>query len=395
MSHLLPVYARSDYSFEKGEGSYLYDRDGNKFLDFAAGIAVNSVGHCHPHVVKALKGQADKLWHVSNLYHISHAEELAERIAKASKFAHYVFFCNSGAEAVECGIKMIRRYFFEKGQPKKNRIITFEGGFHGRTIATISAAKKDKLTKGYYPLLDGFDQVPFNDIEAVKNMISDETAGILIEPVQGEGGIRVCPDQFLKDLRKICDDNNLLLFFDGVQCGMGRTGKFFSHEWADVYPDITSSAKGIGGGFPLGACLATKEVGDVMTPGTHGSTYAGGPLAIAVCSAVMDILLEDGFFEKSCSVGEYLKDELNSLQKQFPDYISEVRGRGMMIGVKMNEGKIPDVGKLIDNLRHKGLLTVPAAENVMRLLPPLTLSKDEAKQGIDIIKNYFSEMLEK
>jgi acetylornithine/N-succinyldiaminopimelate aminotransferase len=391
MSYLLPVYARSSFTFEKGEGVYLYDKVGKKYLDFAAGIAVNSMGHCHPHLVQALEEQNKKLWHTSNMYHIDQAEELAERIAKASKFADYVFFCNSGGEAVECGIKMVRKYHDETGNPDKYRIITFEGAFHGRTMATISAANKGKLTEGFFPLLDGFDKVPFDDLEAVKAAITPETGGILIEPVQGEGGIRPCSKEFLQGLRKICDENGLLLFFDSVQCGMGRTGKFFSHEWAGVKPDIVSSAKGIGGGFPMGACLCTKEVGDTMTPGSHGSTYAGNPLAIAVCSAVMDIMLADGFLDGVVETGEYLQAELNKLKDEYPSVISEIRGVGLMIGIRLNDDVVKDNRKFVNDLREEGFLSAPAAENVMRLLPPLIITKEHCDEAVAIIRSYIAK----
>jgi len=386
MSHLLPVYARSNFTFERGEGVYLFDKQGRKYLDFIAGIGVNSMGHCHPHVTKALQEQAGKLWHVSNLYHIEGAEYLAERITKATKFAHYAFFCNSGAEAVECGIKMVRKYHEETGNPNKYRLITFDGAFHGRTMATISAAKKDKLTKGFEPLMDGFDSAEFGNLESVKKAIRPDTGGILLEVVQGEGGIRVASKEFLQGLRKICDENNLLLFFDGVQCGMGRTGKFFSHEWYDVYPDIVSSAKGIGTGFPLAACLSTKSVGDTMHAGSHGSTYAGNPLSVAVGNAVMDIMLADGFLDKVAELGTYMHNQFVALQKLYPDIISEVRGIGMMIGVKMNSKTVKDSKDFVFALREKGLLTAPAGENVVRMLPPLILTKEQADEGIKIFE---------
>lgn len=387
MPHLLPVYARSEYCFIKGEGVYLFDENGNKFLDFAAGIGVNSFGHSHPKLVSALQEQAAKLWHVSNLYHIEGAEELATKIATASKFAHYVFFCNSGAEAVECGIKMCRKYHFENGNPEKYRIITFEGAFHGRTMATISAAKKEKLTKGFGPLLDGFDQVPFEDKQAVLNAITNETAAILMEPVQGEGGIRPASKEFMQFLRKTCDEKGLLLFFDGVQCGMGRTGKFFSHEWSGIYPDITSSAKGVGGGFPLGACLSTKKVGDTMGVSSHGSTYAGGPLAIAVGNAVMDLMLADGFFDSVINVADYLRSQLERIKEKHQSKIDSIRGIGLMIGIKLNEEKIADNRDFVADLRKSGLLTVAAADNVVRLLPPLIITKEDCDEAIAIIDN--------
>lgn len=391
MSHLLPVYARSDFTFEKGEGSYLFDKAGNKFVDFAAGIAVNSLGHSHPHLVKALKDQAEKLWHVSNLYHIDRAEELAERITKASGFAHYAFFCNSGAEAVECGIKMARRYHFENGNPNKNRIITFEGAFHGRTMATISAAKKDKVTHGFAPLLDGFDQVPFNDLEATKAAITENTGAILVEPIQGEGGIRMGSIEFLQGLRNLCDEYGLLLFFDSVQCGMGRTGKLFSHEWANIKADIASSAKGIGSGFPLGACLCTKAVGDSMSTGSHGSTYAGGPLAIAVGNAVMDIMLADGFFDKVIEKGEYFRAGIAKISDKHQGLIEEVRGKGLMLGIKLNEKKIADSREFVAGLRENGLLTVAAAENVVRILPALNIEENVIDEGLAIFEKYLED----
>jgi acetylornithine/N-succinyldiaminopimelate aminotransferase len=390
MPHLLPVYQPTHYSFERGEGVYLYDFGGRKFLDFAAGIAVNSMGHCHPHLVKALQTQAAKLWHVSNLYVIEGAERLATRIAEASKFAEYVFFCNSGAEAVECGLKMIRKYHEENGNPNKFRVITFEGAFHGRTLACISAAKKEKLMKGFEPAADGFDQVPWGDLEAVKKAIVADTGGILIEPVQGEGGIRPASDEFLQGLRKICDDNNLLLMFDGVQCGMGRTGKFFSHEWAGVYPDITSSAKGIGSGFPLGACLCTKKVGDAMHVGSHGSTYANNPLAMAVGNAVMDLMLAPGFFDHVVDVGNTMMDKLHIMKEKYSDIIVDVRGKGLMLGIKF--APHIDVKYAVEALKERGLLTATAGDNVIRMVPPLIISKTEAQEGLEIIDSYLKTL---
>ncbi|MDX1949235.1 MAG: aspartate aminotransferase family protein [Rickettsiales bacterium] len=392
MTHILPVYAKSKYSFERGENIYLYDKNGKKYLDFASGIGVNSMGHCHPHLVKALQDQAAKLWHVSNMYSIQGYEELAERVTKASKFAHYMFMCNSGAEAVECGMKAIRKYHDETGNPHKYRIITFHGAFHGRTLGCISAAGKEKLMKGFEPAADGFDQVEFGNLEAVKKAINENTAGILVEPVQGEGGIRPCSDEFLQGLRKICDENNLILMFDGVQCGMGRTGKFFSHEWANVHPDISSSAKGIGSGFPVGACLLNKKVGDTMTVGSHGSTYAGNPLAVAVCHAVMDIMLAEGFLENVVEVGNYLMQGLRNLVTKYPNYLLEVRGKGLMIGLKINSEKFKEVKEFADGLREVGLLTAPAADSVVRFLPPLILTKAQADEGLQVLDVYLSSI---
>lgn len=381
MSAVLPVYARCDLEFSHGEGVFLYTASGDRYLDFAAGIAVNSMGHCHPHLVKALQDQAAKLWHVSNMYHIEGLEKLAQRIADAS-FADYVFFCNSGAEAVECGMKMVRKYHDETGHPERYRIITFEGAFHGRTMAGISAAKKDKVMKGFEPAMDGFDQVSFGDLEAAKAAITKETGAILVEAIQGEGGIRICSDEFLQGLRALCDEHGLLLFFDAVQCGMGRTGKLFSHEWAGITPDICASAKGIGSGFPLGACLSTKAVGDAMGPGSHGSTYGNNPLGVRVGNAVMDLMLAEGFLDHVLEVGNYLQGKLRELQEAFPQHIDSVRGRGLMIGLKLKH----DSKEFVQKLREQRLLTAPAADNVVRILPPLILTKEEADEGVDKIR---------
>jgi acetylornithine/N-succinyldiaminopimelate aminotransferase len=381
MSHILPVYKKSPYLFVRGEGVYLYSDKNEKYLDFIAGIGVNSMGHSHPHLVEALEKQNKKLWHISNYYHIEGAEELAERITKASKFAEYIFFCNSGAEAVECGLKMIRKYHDENGHPERYRVITFEGAFHGRTLATISAAKKEKVMKGFEPAMDGFDQVPHGDIEAVKAAITPETGGILIEPVQGEGGIRPAPEGFLQALRKLCDEKGLLLMFDGVQCGMGRTGKLFSHEWWDTMPDITSSAKGIGGGFPLGACLSTKKVGDAMGYGSHGSTYASNPLAMAASNAVMDIMLAPGFLDSVVEKGKYFRSKLEALVVKHPDKFVLVRGLGLMLGIKLADKY--DANDVVAKLRENKLLTGSAGENIIRFLPPLIAEKEHFDEAIE------------
>lgn len=387
MSALLPVYTRCDLIFEKGEGVYLFTPDGKKYLDFAAGIAVNALGHAHPHLVEELGDQVKKLWHVSNLYQIRGSEELAQRIVEIT-FADYIFFTNSGAEAVECGLKMIRKYHDESGNPDKFRVITFEGCFHGRTLATISAAKKDKLMAGFEPEVDGFDQVPFGDIEAVKKAITPETGGILIEPVIGEGGIKVAPPEFLQGLRKLADENGLLLMLDEIQCGMGRTGKLFAHEWAEITPDIVSTAKGIGNGFPLGACLTTKEAAKGMKAGTHGSTYANNPLAMRAGNAVMDIMLAGGFFKNVIKIGDYLKTELEKIAAEFPEVIKEIRGKGLMLGIKV-EG---DSKEFVTKLREKKLLTVAAAENVVRILPPLIIEKEHVDEAINLISTLCTEI---
>jgi len=387
---LLPVHNRMNVKFSKGQGVYLYDNYGKKYLDFGAGIAVNSLGHCHPNLVNALKNQAEKLWHVSNIYQGEELEKFADDLVK-NTFADYVFFCNSGAESIECGIKMIRRHFYVQNQPEKYRIITFKGAFHGRTIATISAAAKKKYLEGFEPALDGFDNVEFNDIEAVKNAITNKTAGILIEPIQGEEGIRVADKKFIQDLRKLASENNLLLMFDEVQCGVGRTGYLYGYEYFNVIPDIIASAKGIGGGFPLGACLATKNAASGMTSGVHGTTFGGNPLAMAVGDAVLQTILADGFLDDVKQNSDLLKSELQKLQQKFPNIISEIRGVGMMLGIKLQEKYI--AADMVDNLKDQGLLLVAAGENVMRILPPLIIEEKHIFEAIGILRKYFSGVL--
>ena len=377
MSAVLPVYNRTNLTFSHGEGVYLFTPEGEKYLDFAAGIAVNSLGHSHPKLVKALTEQAKKLWHVSNLYQIQGLEPLAEKLV-ANSFADKVFFCNSGAEAVECGIKMIRKYHDETGNPDKYRIICFMGAFHGRTLATISAGEPGKNTKGFEPLVDGFDHVPYGDLEAVKKAITPQTGGILIEPIQGEGGIKPAPEGFLKALRELCDKHGLLLMYDAVQCGMGRTGKLFSHEWVGVNPDIASSAKGIGGGFPMGACLATNNAAQGMKPGSHGSTYGSNPLAMAVGNAVVDELLSKGFLDNVVTQGKYLRERLKALHQRYPEVIEEIRGVGLMIGIKM---RVPNLD-FVNALRAEKLLTVQASDNVVRVMPPLILQKEHIDEAM-------------
>jgi acetylornithine/N-succinyldiaminopimelate aminotransferase len=373
-------------TFSKGQGVYLYDNAGKKYLDFGAGIAVNSLGHCHPNLVNALKNQAEKLWHVSNIYHGAELENFADNLVE-NTFADYVFFCNSGAEAIECGIKMIRRHFYVQNQPEKYRIITFKGAFHGRTIATISAAAKKKYLEGFEPALDGFDNVEFNDIEAVKKAITNKTAGILIEPIQGEEGIRVADKKFIQDLRKLADENNLLLMFDEVQCGVGRTGYLYGYEYFEVVPDIIASAKGIGGGFPLGACLATKDAASGMTVGVHGTTFGGNPLAMAVGDAVLQVILADGFLEQVQENGDLLKSELQKLQQKFPDVIAEIRGIGMMLGIKLQEKYV--AADVVDKIKDQGLLLVGAGENVMRILPPLIIEEKHILEAVKILEQEF------
>lgn len=387
ISPVLPVYNRAKLQFSHGKGVYLYSTDGKKYLDFAAGIAVNSLGHAHPHVVKALTEQAKKLWHLSNLYEIPGLYKLAERLVE-NTFADTVFFCNSGAEAVECGIKMVRKYFSEKGHPEKHRIITFKGSFHGRTLATISAGDPEKNIKGFEPALPGFDNVEWEDLNAVKKAITVNTAAILVEPIQGEGGIRVAKKEFIKGLKDLCKKHDLLLFFDEIQCGYGRTGTFFAHELYDVTPDIMSVAKGIGSGFPMGACLATERAASGMKPGSHGSTYGNNPLAMAVGNAVLDIILAKNFIKNVEKTGAYLKKKLSDLSKKFPKIIIEVRGAGLIIGLKTGiENKI-----MVEKLRELKLLTVPASDNVVRILPPLIINKKEVDEGVAIIERACREL---
>jgi acetylornithine/N-succinyldiaminopimelate aminotransferase len=379
---LLPVHKRFDITFSHGKGVYLFS-EGKKYLDFGAGIAVNALGHCHPKMVEAITNQAQKLWHVSNIYNVNELNNYAEKLV-AKTFANYVFFCNSGAESIECVIKMIRRHFFVKNQPQKNRIITFTGAFHGRTIATISAAGKEKYLEGFRPALEGFDNVEFGNIEAVKNAITKNTAGILIEPIQGEEGIRVSDKKFLQELRKLADENDLLLAFDEVQCGMGRTGELFAYDYYQAKPDIVATAKAIAGGFPLGACLATSDAASGMTLGVHGTTYGGNPLAMAVANAVLEEMLAPNFLKNVQEIGLELKSELQNLQKEFPDLIEEIRGVGLMLGIKFSP-KI-DNNEVVKKLIANQLLTIPASNNVIRLLPPLIINSAHVKEAIAAIR---------
>jgi acetylornithine/N-succinyldiaminopimelate aminotransferase len=378
MEPVLPTYARQPLSFEKGEGVWLETKDGERYLDFAGGIAVTVAGHGHPHLIEALKAQADKLWHTSNLYRIEGQERLAERLVAAT-FADTVFFTNSGAEALEGAIKMARRYHYGQGAPERWRLITFEGAFHGRTLATISAAGQEKLLKGFGPPVEGFDHVPFGDLDAVRAAIGPETAGILLEPIQGEGGIRAFSNEQLRELRQIADDAGILLIFDEVQCGMGRTGKLFAYEWSGIAPDIMAAAKGIGGGFPLGAILASEKAAGAMTAGSHGTTYGGNPLAMAVGNAVLDIVLADGFLEHVRQVASQMRQGLEGLKDAHPDLIEEVRGAGLMLGLKLRRS---EPAALIDALRAEHMLAVGAGDNVVRLLPPLVISEDEISEAL-------------
>jgi acetylornithine/N-succinyldiaminopimelate aminotransferase len=380
MSAVLGTYARANVEFERGEGAYLFTPAGERYLDFAAGVAVNVLGHAHPHLVNAVATQAAKLWHTSNLYRVTGQERLALRLAEAT-FADKAFFCNSGAEALEASIKMARKFHSYHGRPERYRIITFEGAFHGRTLATIAAGNQAKHVAGFGPKVDGFDQVPLRDLSAVRAAITDETAGILIEPVQGEGGIRPAGWPFLRTLRDVCDEHGLLLLIDEVQTGMGRTGKLFAYEWADITPDIMAIAKGLGGGFPVGACLATAEAAEGMVAGSHGSTFGGNPLAMAVGNAVFDVVLAPGFLEHVNRMAILLRQRLAELVDRHPSVLVEMRGEGLMLGLKC---RIPNTDVSLGFLEEK-LLTVCAGDNIVRLLPPLIITEAEIREASDKI----------
>ena len=386
-SHLLPVFARVDLGFERGEGAWLIATNGERYLDFTSGVAVNALGHAHPHLVAALQEQATKLWHMSNLFKSPDGEKLAARLCEQS-FADFVFFCNSGAEAMECVIKVTRKYHAAKEHPERYRIITFEGAFHGRTLATLAATGSAKYLEGFGPPMDGFDQVPHGDLDAVKKAIGPQTAGILIEPVQGEGGVRSAPPSFFKALRQLCDAHGLLLAFDEVQTGMGHTGDLFAYKRTGVTPDVMSLAKALGGGFPIGACLATAEAAAGMTPGSHGSTFGGNPLAIAAANAVLDVMLKPGFFDHVQKMSLLLKQKLASVVDRYPTVLAEVRGEGLLIGVK---AVVPS-GDLVNALREQKLLTVGAGDNVVRFLAPLIVSEAEIEQSVACLERACVEL---
>ena len=381
MSALANNYKRRKISFKSGRGSYLYSTNGKKYLDFVQGIAVNSLGHANPYLVKAINKQSKKLWHVSNAFIIPEGEKLAQRLTKRT-FADYIIFQNSGAEATEAAIKIARRYFYSIGQPKKNRILCVKNSFHGRTLATIYASGSKKMTEGFGPKVDGFDHFEFGDHKALKKSITSRTAAIMIETVMGEGGIKVIPDWCLQGLRKICNKKKILLILDEVQCGIGRSGNFFAFENAKIKPDIVPIAKGIGGGFPLGAVLMNKRVASGMTAGTHGSTFGGNPLAMSVGNAVLDQIFKKGFLTNVKKISKYFHSELNKLKKEFPKVIKEVRGVGLLIGLQLHNDQTKFIQKLMDNK----LLTIRAAENVIRILPPLNVKKQEIDMAIKIIK---------
>ena len=380
MSAILETYARRPLSFSHGKGCYLYSTSNEKYLDFVSGIAVNALGHCHSHLVEVIQKQAEKLWHVSNAFEIPEQEKLAKRLVD-NTFADHVVFMNSGAEATEASIKIARKYFYEKGQAHKNRIITFKGAFHGRTLASLFAANNSEHIKGFGPKVDGFDQVSFGDHEGLKKAINENTAAIMVESILGEGGIKVIPSECLIGLRKICDEKNLLLILDEVQCGIGRTGKFLAFEWSGIKPDIVPIAKAIGGGFPIGACLVNKKAGSGMKPGSHGSTFGGNPLAMSVGNAVLDIILQKGFLSNVIALGKYFEGELLKLKEKFPNIIEDIRGKGLLKGVKLKVDNLTFMNLLFENK----LLVVKASENVIRLLPPLIVNKSEIDESISII----------
>lgn len=381
ISAVMPNYARTAFALIKGEGMYVWADDGRRFLDMGAGIAVNSLGHCHPKMVAALTEQAQTLWHVSNLYRVAGQEKVADQLV-AHSFADTVFFNNSGAEAVEAAIKMARRYHFGEGHPEKFRIISCEGSFHGRSLTDLAAGANEKHREGFGPMPEGFDHVPFDNLNAMRAAITDETAAILVEPVQGEGGIRTASAGFLKGVREICDEFGLIMILDEVQTGNGRTGKLFAHEWADVTPDILATAKGLGGGFPVGAVLATEAAAKAMTPGSHGSTFGGTPLAMAAVGAMLDVVLAPGFLAQVDKMARVLWDKLGGVVAKYPQVLEDVRGQGLMVGMRC----AVENGLLVDKMIEHGVLTVPAGENVVRMLPPMIIEEshiDEAVAALD------------
>ena len=389
-SSILSTYKRSNLSFVKGKGSYLITKKGKKYLDFASGIAVNSLGHCNLELIKALNNQSKKLWHVSNAFQISEQENLAKKLVKLT-FADKVFFCNSGAESVECAIKIARAYHQIKKKRKRFKIITIKGSFHGRTLATISASGQKKMTDGFEPLLDGFIQVKFGDHESIEKLIDNQTAAIMVEPILGEGGIKVVPNQCLEGLRDLCDKKKILLILDEIQCGIGRTGKFFYYQWSKMKPDILTTAKGIGGGFPIGACLVSNEVSKGMKSGSHGSTFGGNPLACSVANKVVDIISKKSFLFEVNKNSEFFFKKLEEIKNKYNKLITEIRGKGYLLGIKCRINN----NILIEKLRTNGLLTIGACEDVVRILPPLNVKKKELKIALEIIKKTCQEISKK
>ena len=381
--HLYDCYAPPPQEFVRGEGPYLYTESGERYLDFIAGIAVTCLGHAHPAIVDALKGQADKLWHLSNMFRVGGQYELANKYCAATPFAEKVFFTNSGAEALECAMKTARRYHYDRGDTERYEIITFTGAFHGRTFATINAGGNPKYLKGFGPAIPGFTHLEFGDHDALKEAISDKTAAVLVEPVQGEGGLRPMPEVCLHGLRELCDEHGALLIFDEVQCGMGRTGKLWAHQWSDIEPDIMAVAKGVGGGFPFGACLAREEVAEVMVPGTHGSTYGGNPLAMAVGNVVFDHVNDADMLQHVRDVSNFIKQQFESLKDQFPDVVEEIRGKGLLIGLKLKKNPVLVRGYARDD-GH--LLVGSAGDNVLRLAPPLIITEDHVREAMKALE---------
>jgi acetylornithine/N-succinyldiaminopimelate aminotransferase len=377
---VMPTYARADLAFDRGQGSYLFTTGGERYLDFCGGIAVTSLGHAHPHLVAALKAQAEALWHTSNLYRIPQQEKLAARLVEAT-FADTVFVCNSGAEALECAIKTTRKYQYVNGAPERYRIVTMEGAFHGRTLATIAAGGQAKHLEGFGPKVEGFDQVPFGDLDALARAIGPQTAGVLFEPVRGEGGVNAVPVELMAAIRRLCDERGVLMVLDEVQCGIGRTGKLFAYQWSDVTPDVLATAKGLGGGFPIGACLATARAAAGMVAGSHGSTFGGNPMACAVANAVLDVVLAPGFLDRVQDLGGYLGQKLGALAARHPDVLDSVHGIGLMRGLRC---KVP-AADLVGALRERQVLTVGAGDNQVRLLPPLTVTEDEIDEAVEAI----------
>ncbi len=386
---VMATYARQNLVFEKGEGCWLFTEAGERYLDLASGVAVNALGHAHPRLIAALTAQAQKLWHTSNLYRVEGQESVAERLVEMT-FADRVFFCNSGAEACEGAVKAARRYHFVNGAPQRWRIVTFEGAFHGRTMSMLAAGGNPKYLEGFGPDAPGFDHVPFGDHEALERAIGPETAAIMIEPVQGEGGVRTVPDQCLKGLRDLCDEKGLLLIFDEVQSGVGRTGRLFAHEWAGITPDIMAIAKGIGGGFPVGAFLATEEAAKGMTAGTHGSTFGGNPLAMSVANAVLDVVSEPDFLKDVQLKALRFKQSLEGLRDRYPDKIIEVRGRGLLMGLRLAPSLAPPA--VVKAAIGRKLLLVGAGDNVVRLLPPLNISDDEIAEAVERLSQAMSDL---
>jgi acetylornithine/N-succinyldiaminopimelate aminotransferase len=383
---VMPTYGRWDVAVDRGEGCYLYATDGRKFLDFTSGIAVTSLGHCHPHLIEAVTAQAQTLWHVSNLFQIPGQQKLADRLV-ANSFADTVFFNNSGAEAVELSIKVARKYQSETGHPERYRVIGCQGSFHGRSFATLAAAGAEGYLKGFGPVMDGFDHVAFNNLNEMRAAVTDQTAAILVEPVQGEGGVRAPSADYLKGLRAICDEYGLLLVYDEVQCGMGRTGKLFAHQWAGVAPDVMAVAKALGNGFPIGACLATEKAAVGMVAGTHGSTFGGNPMAVACGNAVLDVMLEPGFFERTQRVARLLWGKLEGLVGAYPKLFAELRGSGHLLGIRCHV----TAGDFVAKLRAEGLLCLTAGDNVLRILPPLIVGEGEIDEGLGILHKVAKE----